>query len=103
MLTDIFLLWLKCEALIHCISGDFTLVSDTILKQTFRSVAEDTMTNILLSDGTVAKLTDLSAEIFWANAWNPFKCHFERGEGIDYAELSERTVGMTQQDIFEVV
>lgn len=97
MLTDIFLLWLKCEALIHCISGDFTLVSDTIPKQTFREVAKDT--NTLLSDGTV----DLSAEIFWANAWNPFKCHFQRGEGIDNAELSERTVGMTQQDIFKVV
>ena len=47
MLTVIFLYWLKCEALIHRISGDFTLVSETILKQTFRSVAEDTMTNIL--------------------------------------------------------
>lgn len=50
-----------------------------------------------------AKLTDLSAEIFWANAWNPFKCYFQRGEDIDNAELSERNVGMTQQDIFEVV
>lgn len=57
----------------------------------------------MLSDGTVCKTHWLSAEIFWANAWNPFKCYFQRGEDIDNAELSERNVGMTQQDIFEVV